>query len=224
MPHIRDWIDARHNEVWETGRTTLPPPFNHTMFIGRPINEYSSELRQSVNFPIQSGSSSFCAYQGYLTYRECQNQGIKMIPTAFIHDSIKAETYINNLFQFLEIIKYYYITYPYKTYGIPDGTDFEIGIGDFKKSSIEYSIENNIVTFDITFRDFHNDLILRDKMKELLPGFTILEEKEVNKKLIKLEDGFNSKTSYNLCMNKEVKLFKSKCQCEFIPFKNNFIL
>ena len=224
MPKIRDWIKERHEEVASTGKTTLPYPFSHRMQIGKPSNEFSEEYRRSVNYPIQSSSSSFCAYQGYLTYKECRNQGINTYPYAFVHDSLILETDIAKLFQFLEIVTYYYVTWPYKTYGIPDGTDFEIGIGNFKKSAITYSIKDNQVLFDITFREFYNDMRLKDEFIKRLPNFKIIEETPVEKTILSTSKSYETKTSHNLCFDKPIKMYKCKCSCDFIPFSKPFLL
>lgn len=221
MPNIKEWINKRHEEVRDTGKTTIPF-FDHKLNIGYPANEYSSEYRQSVNYPIQSGSSSFCAYQMYMVYNECKSRGIEIYPYAFIHDSIIAEVPVSKIFEYLEIVKYYYITYPYNKLGIPDGTDFEIGIGNFKKLEIKYDIVDGKARFELGIKDIYNEMSLLDKMKRYLRDIEITNDTIKRKVLIKTLDSFNSKCSYNFIMNKEIDIHNIKGTCS-IDSNDNYL-
>lgn len=213
MPNIKRWIDERHREVTETGKTTLPF-FNHKLYIGRPKDMYSGELRQSVNYPIQSVSSSFCAYQMYLTYRECQRYGINIYPNSFIHDSIIAEIPVSKIFEYLEIVKHYYIDFPFNNLGIPDGTDFEIGIGNFKKCEITYDVKDNIAEFKLGIKSMYNELKLLDLMKTELTKCNITNIDHKDKVMIKTLDMFNSKCSYNFIAGKPIDILQVTGNCK----------
>ena len=220
---VEKWIEDRHQQVMDTGKTTLPY-FDHDMVIGRPANKYAPELRQAVNYPIQSASSSFCAYQGYLVYKECINQGIKAYPTAFIHDSFIFEVEFSKLHQFYLILDWFYKEWPYQTMFIADNFDMEVGLNQApKKSEITYEIvetENGKkVRYKTDFRDFYADKDMEAKYDKYLPNHRIISKKEKKKVIVDTISGFETKVSYNLSKDKEITYYAVEGEFDYQEMK-----
>lgn len=226
MPDIKKWMDAKHKEVCERNGKVKVDLFDHDLFVGVP-SEYSSEhLRRSINYPIQSLSSSLNGYFGYRVYKEALNQGIINYPLSFVHDAWMFEIPMKCVFQFLEIVKYYFKTFPYEQIGLPADCDFDISINKFMPKEIKYEIKDGKVFFETEIILIHNNIELYHSFLRNLPECVITSEERVKKIMDSqhYSDLRNSKCSWGPNMQKEVEILKLKGECRYdaIPFSEGY--
>lgn len=228
MPAVKTWIEAKHREVIERDGLVRVDLFDHDMdtqirstdgsdIQGRREDEL---LRKSVNTPVQSLSSSINGYLGYRLYVEALRQGIPNLPLAFTHDAWIMEIPIEYLFQYLELIKYYFKTYPYKELGLPADCDFDLSITKYMPKEITYDIEGSRVRFKVTVPLLPGNDHLVSMIKSL-PGFELISEESKDKILDSQSnsDLLNGKCSWGPNMGKPITHVTIEGYCDYVPTK-----
>lgn len=129
FPKLKVWIDEQHRNVHKDGivRTMYGDPLR--IPLGTDRKSKSSAERLSVNYPIQSGSSSMAAVAGWDCVEEIEKiPKMQAIPLCFTHDSHDWDVESAWFIEFLLIVKMVAVDRIEETLGIPAAVDFEVGV------------------------------------------------------------------------------------------------
>lgn len=158
FPKLRGFIADQHRLADTTGEVFTM--YGDPLVIGNVgVPKFKGYNRRvSVNWPIQSGSSSMAGEAGWNVYEKCTELNIPAIPLCFTHDSHDFETAVQWFIHFYLIVRDQAVDRIDKEWGIPAQVDFEFGLNQgnlyeikkpqFSDGKLKFKFEGCKVGFD----------------------------------------------------------------------------
>lgn len=214
-PKVREYVNKKHNECRSNNGWVNIELVNHPIYCGIP--EDNASLRHSVNYCIQSLSSSLNGYMEYILYKLCRLNNLKYLPLTFTHDAWNNEVKVIDIFKFTYLTRHVFTKIPYELFNIPFDIDTELGLGFYSMGKFDFKINNNTnkIEFNYKCKYIDNNESILDKLNKYLPNFKIMENKSDEKILYDLI-GVMYGNSYASIMNKSIRIDNIKCECDII--------
>lgn len=215
-PEVKDWQDSQNEIVLKEKKVhTL---FGDDIYIEcNPNNRRSvrEAAKCSVNYPIQSSSSSvagMCIYNLWKKLQGPQNSDILAIPGTFTHDSSDWEVRPDFIPRFFKLANETAVDDVYRDYGVAMAIDFEIGISQNHMMGVEnakFINEGNIEGLEFDFEcheDTFGEIINRFKKYWLVD----LDIKKTKIKVDTLDNAFKTRQGFSLNTGVEQKVHYGK--------------
>lgn len=215
-PEVKNWQDSQNEIVLKEKKVhTL---FGDDIYIEcNPNNRRSvrEAAKCSVNYPIQSSSSSvagMCIYNLWKKLQGPQNSDILAIPGTFTHDSSDWEVRPDFIPRFFKLANETAVDDVYRDYGVAMAIDFEIGISQNHMMGVEnakFINEGNIEGLEFDFEcheDTFGEIINRFKKYWLVD----LDIKKTKIKVDTLDNAFKTRQGFSLNTGIEQKVHYGK--------------
>lgn len=212
-PEVKAWQDAQNQAVVKDKKV-------HTLFgddIYIECNESSRRsvreaAKRSVNYPIQSSSSSIagmCIWNLWDKLQKPENFDILAIPGTFTHDSSDWEIRPDFLPRFFKLANETAVDDVYRDFGVAMAIDFEIGISQNHMMEVEdakFIDENGIEGLEFKFT-CHEDTF--QKIIDRLKKYWLVDVniKKTKIKIDTLANAFKTRQGFSLNTGIEQKVF-----------------
>jgi len=171
---VYNFIQQRHKEVMRKGGITTP--FDRFIIIDD--REIYEKKKKAQNYIIQSTASELCLFQFSDITQHLIKSNMKSRVVASVHDSIVIDTYIPEIFQVINIMRFKLekiIQLKYKFIRVPFRIDIQLGVSWGNSLEISNTIPNG---YEIV--GYKEDLEkLMDKLSKYDWKYEIIEEHEV---------------------------------------------